>query len=215
MEVVERRLVGEVVWVEVLVKVVVGWLWGSGQGQTHNLGLRVSKGRPWGRSSRGRVAAAGRLFGSAKDVRLRHTVPDRLVGRVQVLLVGGPGLAAGDRLQSVRATAGGPGQRRRAPKVAVTEGGDARAGAARQRGVTAIQDALGTGGRGRYRVEGRLGGGEEGPELERQSYTRVKVRVVKSSEQKSPAACERGVLADDPSRRRWMSFNQQPPSGTC
>lgn len=84
-EVIERRLVGEVVGVEVLVKVAVGleiqksiclvwWLWSSGQSQTHNLG--------WVSSSGGGVAATGRLFGSIQDVRLRYTVPDGLVGGV-------------------------------------------------------------------------------------------------------------------------------------
>lgn len=173
MEMVERWLVGEVVGVEVLIKVVVGleirqsfplvwWLRCSGQGQTQNLGLKVSDVLGWVSSSRGRLAAAGRWLGSAQDVRLRYTVPDGLVGRVQVFLVGGPGLAAGDRLQSVGATGWSNRRRHGAAKGAVTEGGDARAGAARQVGVTASRGGLWTGGRGRYRVEGRLGVGVRG-----------------------------------------------------
>lgn len=143
MEVVEWRLGGEVVVVEVLVKVVVGleirqslhllrWLWCSGQGHTHNLGqvARVCEGLGWLSSTRGRVAAAGCRVGSAQDVRLRYAVPDGLVGRVQLLLVGGPGLAAGDRLQSVCATGWRVSRRGGATTAAVTEGGDARAGAA-------------------------------------------------------------------------------------
>lgn len=112
-EVVEQRLREEGVRVEVLVKVAVGldvWrsihlqhcLWCSSPGQTHKLGLRVSEGLGWGRSSWGRVAPAGQWFDSIQDLRLRYTGPERLVGRVQVLLVGGPGLAAGDGLQRVR-----------------------------------------------------------------------------------------------------------------
>lgn len=162
MEVVERRLVGEVVRVEVLVKVEVGlqslhllpWLRCSTQGHGHQLGVGVVG------SSRGRVAVAGRMLGSAHDVRLRQTGPDGLVGGVQVLGVGAPGLAAG-----------GVGRGGGATKGAVTEGGDARAGAARQRGATATQDRWRTGGRGRYRVEGRLGGREEDAGLELQTPT--------------------------------------------
>lgn len=162
MEVVERRLVGQVVWVEGLVKVEVGlevgqairllrWLRGSAQGQTQQLGLRGSDGQGGVPSSRGGVAAAGRRSGCVQGVRLRCAAPDGLLGGVQVLRVGGPGLAAGGRLQSVRRGGG-------ATKGAVAEGGDARAGAAREGGVTAIQDGRRTGGRGRYRLEGRLGG---------------------------------------------------------
>lgn len=135
MEVVERRLVGQVVWVEGLVKVVVGlevgqsirllrWLRGSAQGQTQQLGLKGFDGRGGVPSSRGGVAAAGRRFGCVQDVRLRCAAPDGLLGRVQVLWVGGPGLAAGGRLKGVCAT----GRRVRrgggATKGAVAEGGD-------------------------------------------------------------------------------------------
>lgn len=170
MEMVERWLVGEVVGVEVLIKVVVGlhirqsiplvgWLRGSGQGQTQNLGLKVSDVLGRISPSGGRLAAAGRRLGSAQDVRLRYTVSDGLVGRVQVFWPGRPGLAAGDGLQGVRATGWRNRRRDGAAKVAtVTERGDARAGAARQVGVTASRGGWWTGGRGRYRVEGRLGG---------------------------------------------------------
>lgn len=102
------------------------------------------------------MAAAGWGLDSVQDFRLRHAVPDGLIGRVEVLLVGGPGLAAGDGLQGVCAAGWGVRRRGGATKVALTEGGDSRAGAARQSGVTAIQDGLWTGGRGRYRVKGRL-----------------------------------------------------------
>lgn len=166
MELVERWLVGEVVGVEVLIKVVVGlqvrrsiplvW-WCSGQGQTQNLGLKVSHVLGWISSPGGRLAAAGRRLGSAQDVRLRYTVPDGLVGTVQVFWGGGPGLAAGDGLQSVRATGWRNRRRDGAANVAVAEGGDPGAGAARQVGATASRGRLRTGGRGRYRVEGGLG----------------------------------------------------------
>lgn len=170
MEVIEWRLVGEIVGVKVLVKVAVGleihqsvhlvwWLWSSSQSQTHNLG--------WVSSSGGGVAAAGRLLGSIQDVGLRYTVPDGLVGGVEVFLVSGPGLAAGDRLRSVGATGWRSRRRDGATEGAVTEGGDARAGAARQGAATAIQGGRWTGGRGRNRVEGRLGGRQEGPQSER------------------------------------------------
>lgn len=161
-EVVQRRVVGDVVRVEVGVEVVVlgvrqpvlllRRMWSSGGGRTQSLGLDLA-------ASRGRVAAAGWGFDSVQDFRLGDAVPDGLVERVQVFLVGGPGLAAGDGLQGVCATGWGVRGGGGAAEVALTEGGDSRAGAAGQGGVTAIQDGLRTGGRGRYRVQGRLGGG--------------------------------------------------------
>lgn len=168
-EVVERRVVGDVVWVEVVVVVVVlrvrqpvlllllRLLWSSGGGRTRtwSLGLDLDSCLGRGDASRGGVAAAGRGFDSVQDFGLGDAVPDGLVERVQVFLVGGPGLAAGDGVQGVCATGRGVGGGG-GPKVALTEGGDSGAGAARQGGVTAIQDGLWTGGRGRYRVQGRL-----------------------------------------------------------
>lgn len=165
-EVVERRVVGDVVWVEVVVIVVElgGWQrllllrlwWSSSGGRTRSLGLDLAPRLGWADTPWGRVAAAGRGLDTVQDFRLRHAVPDGLIGRVQVFLVCGPGLAAGGRLQGVCAAGWGVRGGGGAAKVALTEGGDSRAGAARQSGVTAIQDGLWTGGRGRYRVQGRL-----------------------------------------------------------
>ena len=179
-EVVERRVVGDVVWVEVVVVVVelrvrqpvllllllllLRVLWSSGGGRTRSLGLDLDSCLGRGDASRGGVAAAGRGFDPVQDFGLGDAVPDGLVERVQVFLVGGPGLAAGDGVQGVCATGRGVGGGG-GPEVALTEGGDSGAGAARQGGVTAIQDGLWTGGRGRYRVQGRLqrerGGGHK------------------------------------------------------
>lgn len=174
-EVVERRVVGDVVRVEVVVVVVVlrvrqpvllllRLLWSSGGGRTRSLGLDLDSCLGRGDASRGGVAAAGRGFDSVQDFGLGDAVPDRLVKRVQVFLVGGPGLAAGDGVQGVCATGRGVGGGG-GPEVALTEGGDSGAGAARQGGVTAIQDGLWTGGRGRYRVQGRLQREREAGEL--------------------------------------------------
>lgn len=169
MEVVERWVVGDVVWVEVMVElvVVVGvlWVWqhilllhllNSDGGRTRSLGLDLGPHLSRGDASRGRVAAAGRGLDSIQDFRFGDAVPDGLVRWVEVLLVGGPSLAAGDGLQGVCAAGGGVRGGGGATKVALTEGGDSGAGAAWQVGVTAIQDGLWTGGRGRYRMQGRL-----------------------------------------------------------
>lgn len=116
-EVVERRVVGEVVRVKVVVVVVVlgVWqpllllwlLWSSGGGRTRGLGMGLAACLGRGDASRGGLAAAGRGFDSVQDIRLGDAVPDGLVRRVQVFLVGGPGLAAGDRLQGVCAAGRG------------------------------------------------------------------------------------------------------------
>lgn len=108
MEVVKRRVVWDVVWVEVVVIVdVLGvrqailllWLcWSSGGGQTRSLGLDLAPGLGRGDASWSGVAAAGWGFDSVQDFRLRDAVPDRLVRRVEVFLVSGPSLAAGDGL---------------------------------------------------------------------------------------------------------------------
>lgn len=108
MEVVKRRVVGDVVWVELVVVVVVlgvrqpvllQWLlWSSSGGRTRCLGLDLTPGLGRGDASRGGVAAAGRGFDSVQDFRLGDAIPDGLVRRVQVFLVSGPGLAAGDGL---------------------------------------------------------------------------------------------------------------------
>lgn len=162
---VERREVVDVVGVEVVVEVLVLellqpvlllWLWSSGGGQRRSLGLGVASSLGRGDASWGGVAAGGRGFDPVQDFGLGDAVSDGLVRRVQVLLVGGPGLAAGDGLQGVCAAGGGVGGRGGAAEVALAQRGDSRAGAARQGGVTAIQDGLRTGGRGRYRVQGRL-----------------------------------------------------------
>lgn len=139
-EMVQRRVVGDVVRVEVVVIIVVLWvwqpvlllqglwLWSSGGGRTLGLGLATPMGR--GDAARGGLAAAGRGLRSVQDFGLRDAVPDGLVRRVQVFLVGGPGLAAGDGLQGVCAAGGGVGGGGWATKVALTKGGDSRAGAA-------------------------------------------------------------------------------------
>lgn len=102
---VERRVVGEVVWVEVVVVEVVMrvrqpilllQLWSYNGGRSWSLGLDLDPWLGWSNSSWGGVAAAGCGLDSVQDFRLRDAVPDRLVRRVEVLLVGGPGLAAGD-----------------------------------------------------------------------------------------------------------------------
>lgn len=92
MEVVERRVVGDVVWVEVMVElvVVVGvlWVWqhilllhllNSDGGRTRSLGLDLGPHLSWGDASRGRVAAAGRGLDSIQDFRFGDAVPDGLV----------------------------------------------------------------------------------------------------------------------------------------
>lgn len=107
MEVVQRWVLRDVVRVEVVVVVVVvrvrqpllrQWLWSSsgGRGWSWRLDLAAWLGRR--HASWGGVAAAGRELDSVQDLWLGDTVPDGLVRRVRVLLVGGPGLAAGDGL---------------------------------------------------------------------------------------------------------------------
>lgn len=89
MEVVKRRVVGDVVRVEVVVVVVVLrmrqpilllWLlWRSSGGRTRSLGLDLAPCLGWGDASWGGVAAAGRGFDSVQDFRLGDAVPDGLV----------------------------------------------------------------------------------------------------------------------------------------
>lgn len=160
-EVVERWIVGDVVWVEVVVVEVMLLLqpvqlglWSSNAAQSWKLDLTPHLG--WVDPSRGREAAAGWGFDAVQDIWLRHAVLDGLIERVQVFLVGGPGLAARDGLQSVGLAGWGVRGGGGAAKVTLTQRGDPGAGAAGQGGVTAIQDGLRTGGRGRYRVQGRL-----------------------------------------------------------
>lgn len=108
LQVVKRRVVGDVVRVELVVVVVVVlgvrqpvllWLlWTSSGCRTRCLGLDLTPCLGRGDASRGGVAAAGRGFDSVQDFGLGDAVPDGLVRRVQVFLVGGPGLAAGDGL---------------------------------------------------------------------------------------------------------------------
>lgn len=89
---VERRVVGDVVWVEVMVElvVVVGvlgmrqhilllHLCNSDGGRTWSLGLDLGPRLSWGDTSRGRVAAAGRGLDSVQDFRFGDAVPDGLV----------------------------------------------------------------------------------------------------------------------------------------
>lgn len=163
MEVVERWIVGDVVWVEVVVVEVMLLLllqpvqlglWSSNAAQSWKLDLTPHLGSV--DPSRGGEAAAGCVFDSVQDIWLRYAVPDGLIESVQVFLVGGPGLAARDGLQSVGLAGWGVRGGGGAAKVTLTQRGDPRAGATGQGGVTAIQDGLRTGGRGRYRVQGRL-----------------------------------------------------------
>lgn len=87
---VQRWVVGDVVWVEVVVVVVVVlgvrqpilllWLlWSSSRGRDRSLGLDLTPCLGRGDASWGRVAAAGRGFDSVQDFRLGDAVPDRLV----------------------------------------------------------------------------------------------------------------------------------------
>lgn len=76
------------------------------------------------------------------------------VGGGQVLVGGGPQVA-GEGLQGV--VPDWTGLRVLTSVVALTQGGDAAAGTARQGGVTAPQGRLRAGGRPWDRVEGRLG----------------------------------------------------------
>lgn len=110
MEMIKRRIVGDVVWMEVVVvkqvllllqPILLLGLWSSSAAQTWSLRLDLIGHLGRVDSSWGRVAAAGRRFNSLQDVWLRHAVPDGLIRRVQVFLVGGPGLTAGGGLQGV------------------------------------------------------------------------------------------------------------------
>lgn len=106
MEMVERWIVGNVVRVKVVVVKLVLllqsiWLWNSSAAQPCSLRLDLVSHLGWIDSSWGRVAAAGGRFNSLQDVWLRDAVSDGLIRRVQVFLVSGPGLAAGDGLQGV------------------------------------------------------------------------------------------------------------------
>lgn len=143
---VKRRVVRDVV--------VVLWV-----GRPRGRGLRLTDPPSWAHASGGGAAAAGRGLDSVQDVGLGKAVPHRLIGEVQVLLVGGPNPAGGGGVQRVGAAGRGGGGGGGAAKVTLTERGDPGAGAARQGGVTAIQDGLWTGGQGRNRGEGGLGGG--------------------------------------------------------
>lgn len=86
MELVKRWVVGEVVWVEVVVVVVVLGvrqpillLWRSSGGRTRSLGLDLASCLGRGDASWGGVAAAGWGFHSVEDVGLGDAVPDGLI----------------------------------------------------------------------------------------------------------------------------------------
>lgn len=122
--------------------------------------------KPWRNDHRSRMAAAGGRLQIVQHLRLGDAVANGEVGRLGLFRVHGPSLAGGPRVQCV-----GPCWRLRGglDKVALAQGGDAAAGTAGQGGVTTIQARLWTGGRGRYRVKGRLAGERE-TQFKRQNY---------------------------------------------
>lgn len=129
-----------------------------------------NRGDDRGDPPRGGVATAGKGLGDIRDLWLGDAVSDRQVGtrggvHSQVFSVYSPDRVHraggdGDRVQGACwVSAGcsrGLGGAGLAQQVALTQGRDAGGGAAREGGVTAIQAGLGlgTGGRGRYRVQG-------------------------------------------------------------